>query len=257
MLSWPNGVGLRILDIVDSTNEEAKRVVDNINFPTWIMARVQTAGKGRRGRVWISELGNLSASLILKVKNAQQASLHGYVASLAVRDACIEFTGQADRYSLKWPNDLLINESKLAGILLECFTVKKQTYLIIGVGVNLATAPKLLQKDGGSFNPVSLVGATGVLVQPEKFLIQLAHSWQEREKEFHEIGFSSTRNSWLKCAYGIGQTILVRTGSELNRGEFINIDQIGRVLLNINGTIETISAGEMLEDEEYDDAPDD
>lgn len=257
MLSWPKGVGLRILDIVDSTNEEAKRSIDNINFPTWIMARFQTAGKGRQGRVWISEFGNLSASLIIKVENAQQASLHGYVASLAVRDACIELMGQADSYRLKWPNDLMFNDGKLAGMLLECITVEQQTYLIVGVGVNLAMAPQILQTDGVSFNPVSLVGATGVLVQPEKFLLQLAHSWQEREKQFHENGFSSTRNSWLKCAYGIGTTIRINTGGEVIRGKFIRIDQVGRALLYINKTIVTISAGEMLDDMENDDAPDD
>ncbi len=114
---WPRGLGLRRYETLDSTNEEARRVAKTgQRGPLWIVSREQTAGRGRRGRVWISESGNLFATLLMPVTTSLSAQL-GFVAGLAATDAIIARAPSAE-VKLKWPNDVLLNEKKVAGILL-------------------------------------------------------------------------------------------------------------------------------------------
>ena len=246
MQTWPIGVERRLLDIVDSTNAESKRTLAEIQAPTWIMSKFQTSGRGRQGRPWIASLGNFTASLVIKVEDVRTASLRTYVASLALRDACVELVGRPRRFTLKWPNDLLLNNGKLAGILLECITTKNELKLIIGFGVNLAIAPNLLHADVSKPVAVSLTGETGVVIKPEEFLLYLANSFQYREEQLQKEGFCPIREDWLEYAVGIGDYVTVRTFNREIYGKFINIDEDGNALLLYGGKEISVSAGEML-----------
>ena len=246
MDSWPTGIGRRTLDIVDSTNAEGRRAAAELDRPTWIMARMQTAGRGRLGRPWFSSLGNFSASLVIPAENRRSASLRTFAAALALRDACVELAGGAGRFKLKWPNDLLLNRGKLAGILLECVGETGSLHLIIGFGVNLASAPNIIQPDGGSPHPVSLVGETGVSVSPEDFLARLARSFQLREDQFRKDGFPSVRSDWLNCASGLGANVNMRTADRTVSGTFEGIGSDGAAILRVRGEQVSIAAGDMI-----------
>src|SRR6187431_982931 len=115
---WPAGVGREILETVDSTNAEAlRRAEAGETGPLWLLARRQTAARGRRGRAWASPEGNFAASFLLRPPG--QPALRSFVAALGLHDAMVALTGRADLLALKWPNDVLLAGGKVAGILLE------------------------------------------------------------------------------------------------------------------------------------------
>ena len=117
---WPAGYGQRVLGEVDSTNAEAARIAGNLDGPEWILGLRQTAGRGRRGRGWADPEGNFAATLVLfPGEPAGRVALRSFVASLALLDAFVAVTGRPDGFALKWPNDVLLNGGKVAGILLE------------------------------------------------------------------------------------------------------------------------------------------
>ena len=163
------------VDTVDSTNAEAKRLAaegeEKSPDGTIIWAKEQTDGRGRRGRKWHSPPGNLYCSLILRpdVALAKAAEL-SFVAGLAVFDALGSVGEPGHQVHLKWPNDVLLNGGKVAGILLESIG----DFLAIGIGVNLAHAPGADQVEAGALRPVSVVAETGKVVPPEVFLDALA-----------------------------------------------------------------------------------
>jgi BirA family biotin operon repressor/biotin-[acetyl-CoA-carboxylase] ligase len=120
MQDWPEGVGRRVLQTVDSTMAEGARIAHSLAGPEWLLALEQTAGHGRRGRAWASPPGNFFASLVMRPDGPPAAAaLRSFVAALALREAFIAATGRAEALSLKWPNDVLLNGGKVAGILLE------------------------------------------------------------------------------------------------------------------------------------------
>ena len=233
MTLWPEGYGRRVLDEVDSTLDEAARVAPGLGGPEWILARRQTAGRGRRGRGWADPKGNFAATLVLcPVGDPATIALRSFVASLALLDACVGLTGRAEGFALKWPNDVLLNGGKLAGILLESAgqggTV---TRLSIGIGVNLVEAPPVESVEDGALRPVSLLSETGIQVQPEEFLTHLAAAYARYEEQFAMLGFGPIRTAWLDRAAKLGQVITARTGNSETTGTFETVDGGGNLVL--------------------------
>jgi BirA family biotin operon repressor/biotin-[acetyl-CoA-carboxylase] ligase len=142
-----SGVRLIAYDTLGSTNAEAlARGRAGERGPLWITAARQTAGRGRRGNAWVSEPGNLYASLVL-ADAAPAAHLPElcFVAALAVRDAVAAVAPSlSPALKLKWPNDLLLDGAKLAGILIEAETAGSKTIMAAGIGVNCAHHPESL-----------------------------------------------------------------------------------------------------------------
>jgi BirA family biotin operon repressor/biotin-[acetyl-CoA-carboxylase] ligase len=232
--TWPDGYGRRILDSVDSTLNEAARLAQDLTGPEWILAHRQTAARGRRGRGWVSPPGNLSATLVLRPTEVPgQAALRSFVASLALHDACVSVTGRADGFALKWPNDVLLNGGKLAGILLEgAGQGSAMTHLAIGIGVNLAEAPPAAEVEPGAVPPVSLLSQTGAAVDPETFLTHLAAAYAPLEDQFVTLGFAPIRTAWLARAARLGQVITARTARSETSGTFETVDETGNLVLN-------------------------
>ena len=221
------------LDEVDSTNSEAARLAPGLTRPCWILARRQTAARGRRGRAWISPEGNFAATYVFRPDSgAAQAALHSFVAALALADALEALCGPGVTIALKWPNDVLLNGGKVAGILLESTGQGGHlAHLSIGFGVNLADAPPPDVVEPGAVTPVSVLGETGQRIDPDTFLGALASAFARRKAEFDTGGFSATRAAWLGRAARLGQPVVARLPTERVDGIFETLAEDGALIL--------------------------
>ncbi|NSX56616.1 biotin--[acetyl-CoA-carboxylase] ligase [Sulfitobacter sp. 1151] len=212
---------------------EAARIAPTLAGPEWVLGLQQTAGRGRRGRAWTDPQGNFAATLILQPDEPPaQVALRSFVAALALFDAFVTVTGQANGLSLKWPNDVLLNGGKVAGILLESLGNTTVQYLAIGIGVNLAQSPPATDLEDGALQPVSLMSSSGILVTPEEFLTALATAYAVYEQQFTTYGFAPIREKWLARAAKLGQVIRARTGTSDMTGTFETVDEGGNLVLS-------------------------
>ncbi|HEX3486399.1 MAG TPA: biotin--[acetyl-CoA-carboxylase] ligase [Micropepsaceae bacterium] len=235
---WPNGLGLTVHDRLDSTNEEARRLaMKGERGPLWIVAREQTSGRGRRGRAWISERGNLFATLLTRAEGSVAAQL-AFAAGLAVGETMAALAPAAEM-TLKWPNDVLLNGKKAAGILLEGLG---EDALAVGIGLNLAHHPK-----GTEFPAISVAALMGLAPTPDDALLRLAGRVTAWYEIWRGSGFAKVRTAWLARAAGLGRPIKARLeGSEIE-GMFENLDEDGALLVRqASGAIARVTAGEVF-----------
>ncbi|MCA0921038.1 biotin--[acetyl-CoA-carboxylase] ligase [Pseudooceanicola nanhaiensis] len=244
---WPASTERVVLAETDSTLDEAARRFADLTGPCWILALNQTKARGRRGRAWQHPVGNLAATLVLPDPGPpDRAALRSFTAALALYDALHAVTGRTDPFALKWPNDVLLNGGKLAGILLETLQQKgRPTGLAIGIGVNLAMAPDSGAVEEGALRPVSLAGETAVAVSPEDFLTPLAAAFAGYEAQFAAYGFAPLRQAWLDRATRIGTRITARMGTREETGIFETIDDSGRLILQTDAGRQAIAAAEI------------
>lgn len=227
MMDWPAGIGREIHESLDSTNAEAlRRVVAGERGPLWIVARTQTAGRGRRGRPWSSQGGNFFGTL-LSCPPGDRA-LRSFVAALGLFDAMVAVSGRPDLFTLKWPNDVLLSGRKLAGILLEAVNGGA---LVTGVGVNLASAPEASALEADALAPIGLADATGLTVTPEELLEQLAPAMAAWEDRLVDEGFAPLRAAWLARAARLGESLTARLPDRTLTGRFETIDATGALVL--------------------------
>lgn len=237
-----------ICDSLDSTNAHALRLAPVTPGSVWILAHEQTAGKGRRARPWVSPRGNFHATLLVHpCEPAAQVALRSFAAALALREALVAVSDLPQAFSLKWPNDVLLNGGKLAGILLES-TASTQgvAHLAIGTGVNLIAAPDSSSVEEGALKPVSLLGETGLWVEPETFLTHLAQAYAGWEETLTTQGFAPLRKAWLAHAARLGQPIRARTGTATHHGIFETIDATGALILRTHYETLAIPAAEVF-----------
>lgn len=244
MTTWPDGYGCVLRDEVDSTLDEARRVSKDHGGPFWLLARRQTAGRGRRGRAWAMPDGNFAATLVLPTSEPPaQSALRSFVISLALYRSFADATGNAGAFTLKWPNDVLLNQGKVAGILLE--SMSSPGGFAIGVGVNLAACPDIKTLEEGATRPVSVLQETGTSVAPEDFLNLLAYYYAELEQQFQAFGFEPIRTGWLAHAARLGETITARTGEKETVGTFEDVDLSGQLVLRGARGITRIAAADV------------
>lgn len=243
---WPEGYRLVVLDTVDSTMAEGARRAPLIEGPTWIMARVQTAGRGRRGKPWLQPPGNLAATLVYRPWVAPaEAAKRSFLAANALYQA-LAMAAPGAALSVKWPNDVLLNGGKVAGILLESQGRGKMVdWLTIGFGVNLDGAP---DRDAvkGSMDPVSLAQETGVNITPDDFLPLLANAFATQEAKLQAFGFPRIREEWLSHAARLGDVIIARTATQEYVGVFETVDQDGNLMLNTPDGMRLIPAADVF-----------
>ncbi|WP_255566637.1 biotin--[acetyl-CoA-carboxylase] ligase [Rhodovulum sp. 12E13] len=245
---WPAGTGRIVLPRVDSTMAEAARRAPELTGTTWIMAAEQTAARGRQGRPWAMPPGNFAATLVLWPDTGPgggpaQVALRSFVAALALYDTFVALTGERAPFALKWPNDVLLDGGKVAGILLE---TAPGGALLVGVGVNLAAAPDAADLPAGALTPVSLSGELGVEVSPAAFLDALAPAFAVWEGRLVEEGFAPVREAWLARAARLGEPIRARTGQRELSGVFETVDEAGHLVLATGEGREAIAAAEVF-----------
>jgi BirA family biotin operon repressor/biotin-[acetyl-CoA-carboxylase] ligase len=244
MAGWPAGVGREALAEIDSTNAEAlRRLAAGDAGPAWLLARRQTAARGRRGRAWAMPDGNFAATLYLRPQGAEALALRSFVAALALHEALVAVTGRPALFALKWPNDVLLQGGKLAGILLE--TGGAPLGLAIGFGVNLAGAPDPAMLEPGAVAPVSLREATGIAVAPEDFLDLLAPAVAAWEARLVAEGFAPLRAAWLARAARLGEPVTARLPDRSLAGRFETIDETGALVLATAGGRVALPAAEV------------
>ncbi len=245
---WPEGIGRHVLPVTDSTNAHALREAPALQGPAWFLGLEQTAGRGRRARAWASPRGNFYGTLLLFPKErADQVALRSFAAALALREAMASLTGLPEAFALKWPNDVLLNGSKVAGILLEASSSGAGVQaLAIGIGVNLIAHPDPSMIEPGALPAVSLLSETGLRITPEGFLDALAPAYARWEALFTAQGFAPLRAEWLAHAARIGETIRARTGKDTFHGVFETIDSQGNLILATASGPMAIPAAEVF-----------
>ena len=244
---WPEGVARHVLARTDSTNAEALRLAPGLSGPAWILAREQTAARGRRGRGWSMPDGNFAGTLILRPKGGPAAAAQfSFVAALALYDALGDTCGPSARLAIKWPNDVLLNGGKVAGILLESGGVGASVLAVaVGIGVNLAAAPDMAAVEPGAVTPVSVRAETGHVVPPDEFLDLLAVAFARWQAQLETYGFAPIRTVWLARAAKLGEPIVARTGGTERHGIFEGIDDSGALLLKTSSGRQVIPAADV------------
>ncbi len=230
--AWPDGYGHLPLGEVTSTLDVARDEAGQYPNPTWFTATRQTAARGRRGRAWVEPEGNFAATLSLIEAEPARAALRSFVAALALADALSQFVDDPSALSLKWPNDVLLKNGKVAGILLEgLLSGAKPWGVAIGFGVNLAKAPPVDAVEEGAVEPIALADVSPHEVTPDRFLVDLAAAFATWEARFQSDGFAEIRLARLDRAARLGETITARAGPRTITGIFETIDAQGQLVL--------------------------
>ena len=226
-MALPAGYRLVELRRIDSTNAEAlRRAADGAPHGTVVLAADQTAGRGRRGRSWISAPGNLFMTVLVRPPEGSAVAQLSFVAAVALGDALPPGTD----YRFKWPNDLLLDGRKLAGILVEA----DGGAAAVGIGVNTAATPEAVR---GSAADLARDREAPQLARDVCGAFDL---WYRR---WLAEGFGPVREAWLRRAAGLGEA--VAAGSAC--GRFARLTQDGALVLVDDSGVETeIAAGEVF-----------
>jgi BirA family biotin operon repressor/biotin-[acetyl-CoA-carboxylase] ligase len=236
---------IRWFDELDSTNAEAARLAQAGEAgPVWIAARRQSAGRGRRGRVWETGQGDLAATLLMTLDMPPgEAAQLSFVTALAAGDL-IRAYAPAAAVAYKWPNDVLIGGQKACGVLIESGPRAGQgMWLAVGVGLNLTSAPE------GTEFPATCLAAhiVGPPPGPEQALGRLATAMAERISAWRQDGFAPVRTAWLQAAYGLGDPCTARLGRETVQGVAEGLDIDGALVLRLDdGSPRRITAGDIF-----------
>jgi BirA family biotin operon repressor/biotin-[acetyl-CoA-carboxylase] ligase len=251
------GYRLNGFDSIGSTSTEAAQAATNGDSgDAWFTALQQTAGRGRRGRAWQTAHGNLAASLLFvpEADPSVSATL-GFVAGVALNRALRETVpgalvkqgidgadGHATRIALKWPNDVLADGAKLAGILLEA---QKRPdggmAVVIGFGVNVVAAPE------GLPYPATSLRALGFDIKAESVFAALSDAWVDCIEIWNSgRGIADILGLWRESAAGIGSEVAINRDGEIVRGVFETIDEAGRLIVRANDNRRiAITAGDV------------
>jgi len=239
------------LECVDSTNAEAKRLAEQ-GAPdgTIVWAKRQTAGRGRRGRDWVSSEGNLFFSILLRLPYPMETMTQlSFVAANAVADAVQVAAPRGSFVNVKWPNDVLLEGQKISGILMEGepdADTGSFKWLVLGIGVNIASHPVV---EARAYPATSLAaqGVEGDGLDVTAMLDTLAKRFLAGLATWRNLGFGPIRRHWLARAKGIGGPVTVRLPNETIEGVFGALDENGALVLHLDGEPNRrITAGDVF-----------
>ncbi|MBI5165088.1 MAG: biotin--[acetyl-CoA-carboxylase] ligase [Magnetospirillum sp.] len=224
---------------VGSTNDEMRRLASSEAAADFLVltACEQSAGRGRRGRTWISPPGNLHCSVLLKVPGLAVAAQIGFVAAVALVDALAELAPAVD-FRCKWPNDVLATGHKLAGMLLE---PAGDGWVVLGLGVDVIAAPL-----GVEF-PATCLAELGCGADADAVLFAFCRHLAPWMNRWRSAGFAPIRAAWTARAQGVGEPVAVRLEGETRHGIFAGLDEEGALLLDAAaGVVQRIMAGDVF-----------
>ena len=231
------------LPAVGSTNDVVReRALAGAAEGLVVRAEEQLAGRGRHGRTWTSPPGNLYVSLLFRPSRPLcEAATLSLVIGLSLADAIATAAGPGLELRLKWPNDLLADGAKIAGILLENVSADPLLPAIVaGLGVNVEAAPE------GLPYPATTLRALGVELTPEALLERLLAQVAVDYALWQAGGFGALRERWLARAQGMGQPAGVRVGERTISGRFVDVDEAGHLVLEGEAGRRRLNAGELF-----------
>jgi BirA family biotin operon repressor/biotin-[acetyl-CoA-carboxylase] ligase len=245
----PQGWRLKAFDEIDGTNAALRRMVEmgaEESAGLVITAKSQTAGRGRDGRDWISPAGNLYASFLVEATaGVARASELSFVAALGVISgiqALMPDHAPDQSLRCKWPNDVLFDGAKVAGILLETVNAPAGAlYVIVGIGINLV--PVTLNNPRYAVTSLSEHGAK---LGPMQTLEALAKHFAIWLETWQRDGFAPIREAWLKFGAGLGENIDVRLPTKTVSGVFTDLGANGALILQTAEGVQTIHAGDVI-----------
>jgi BirA family transcriptional regulator, biotin operon repressor / biotin---[acetyl-CoA-carboxylase] ligase len=230
---------IRRHDSIGSTNDEAMRLARcDAAHGTVVCAAMQTAGRGRQGRHWHSPPGNLYVSIVLRPdRPMERVAELSFVAALAVADAADGALPEGVRATLKWPNDVLIRDAKVAGILIE----HADPAAVVGIGMNVLHAPPDVPY------AVTTLAASGArATDPDAVLPVLLAAFQRRFADWHQTGFAAVRTAWLQRAPALGSPLQIRIGDRTVQGRFAGLSHDGALVIETADGLRCFHAGEVL-----------
>lgn len=233
-------------DEIDSTILEARRRAELGELgPVWLIARTQTAGRGRRGRTWASLDGNLMATYLFATKaRPADIALLGFATGLAIAEAIDGVIGPGQA-TLKWPNDVLIGGAKVSGIMLDSGSLGDGgLWAALAFGVNLAVAPENLDQRTTSLR--TLLPPDAIAPDPLDFLASLRPKLEAWAVRMDRDGFEPLRQGWLKRAHGLGQQARVVQGDQTLEGRIAGLSSRGELELDTVTGRRLIAAGDVF-----------
>jgi BirA family biotin operon repressor/biotin-[acetyl-CoA-carboxylase] ligase len=237
---------VEVFDEIDSTILEARRRAERGDIsPIWLIAKRQTAGRGRRGRVRSSHDGNLLATLLFATAEPpQRIALLGFAAGVAIAESIDEILG-AGAATLKWPNDVLIGGAKASGIMLDSgATASGNTWVALAFGVNLAAAPDNLDQLATSLH--ALLPPDALAPDPLAFLARVRPRLETWSNRIVSEGFEPLRRAWLQRAHGLGQEARVVQGEQTIEGRIAGLSTRGELELDTEAGRHLIAAGDVF-----------
>ena len=204
----------------------------------WLVADRQTNGRGRQGRDWRDGAGNFMGSTVARLRQSDHpASSLALVAGIATFEAVRRVVPQDTKLALKWPNDLMVAGAKLAGMLLE----RRDNHVVVGIGVNLKTAPELSDRPTASL-------ATTTEVERNRFAEELADAMRGELERWRAAPLVATVQRWERYAHPRGTALDVRPpGESCLSGSFDGLTEDGALRLRLlDGTSRVIHAGDVF-----------
>jgi len=237
-----------LLDQTDSTNADARRRADaGETGPLWIVARRQTEGRGRRGRVWDSDAGNLFATLLTTTRRPPaEAAQVTFIAALAVADL-LDHWAPPSLVTIKWPNDVILAGEKAAGVLVESGAhVSGGLWLAVGIGVNLIHAPQGTERPATALAH-HLRGDVAAAPTVEAAAAKLAEAFDVWMTRWETLGFEPILDAWRARTPGLDGPAVARLGRETVKGRAEGVAADGALKLRLaDGSLRLISAGDVF-----------
>lgn len=231
---------------IDSTILEARRRAERGEIgPVWLLARRQTAGRGRRGRAWSSLDGNLLATYLFATDRPPgEIALLGFATGVAIAESMDGVLG-AYRSRLKWPNDVMIDDAKCAGILLDSGSRDDGTlWAALAFGVNLAHAPEGLDQPATAAR--AHLPPDAPVPSPLEFLALMRPRLEAWAARVLSEGFAPLRAAWLKRAYGLGRRARIVQGEQMFEGVLAGLSERGELELQTDQGRRMIAAGDVF-----------
>ncbi len=243
----PLGYTLHVFDVLHSTMEEAHTLASKgAPAGTIVLASQQMKGRGRFGRPWISLPGNLSISIVLYPQiPLQRVPELGFVLAIAVGNTLMSYLPASLQVRYKWPNDILLNGCKIAGLLLETEPRIHDVqafpqWTIAGIGVNITNFPPDLPF------PTTSLAHHKIFVPSLNFLSSFCLFLDKMLRLWREEGFLAIQKRWLSHAWGVSKKVVVH-GSRNIQGSFYGLSAEGAFILEDSlGVKHTILASEMI-----------
>ena len=239
---FASGADFHFFETIESTSLQSRRLFDDGGRgPLWVMAWEQTAGYGRRGTGWSHGAGNLAATFLFSPsQETNKLPQLSFVAALALSDTLFAYSNHGS-VSVKWPNDVLVDGKKIAGLLLELYGSGGDISVAIGCGVNLVSHPNDTETPS-----CDLKQSCDAIPEPLAFLKKLDACFMALVEQWLDRGFEPIRLAWLDRAHGLGNRVTIRLKESEAEGIFRDISAEGALILETRHGTQTFSGGAVL-----------